>query len=198
MKENENGSEALNKAYSLLNVASTADLANRFVELDQRTMKNKTWDYQNPELLLNKVKKLVEASLSRNLFVSEYERDDLRDLLWLWYHHATGQAIWKYKDKETAIKFSAKACEYQIAENPNKISKLLYLLVRSKRKAAEDWLTKIIDEPDKAAAQEIMQEYLSNPFFQVCAPVIDFTQQGNVEGEQKLEHIKRFLQEGYP
>lgn len=33
--------------------------------------------------------------------LQQNERDDVQDILWFWYHHATGLAIWHYKDKQT-------------------------------------------------------------------------------------------------
>ncbi|HUX80733.1 MAG TPA: hypothetical protein VMV38_00165, partial [Candidatus Paceibacterota bacterium] len=58
-----------------------------------------------------------------------------------------------------------KALKYQTSDNPNQITRLLYLLVRDEEKDAATWLETIVNEPDKAAAHGIMEEYQAGNFF---------------------------------
>jgi hypothetical protein len=166
MDDNSIPNSSLKEAYTLLSASTPSGLVKRFIEEDQKCLKSGTWDYKNPDLVINKVKDLVEFAIAKGpLFTEVEENDDLRDLLWFWYHHAIGLAIWKYKDKKAAEFFSEKACHYQIPDNPNKISKLLYLLVRAREVDAKAWFREITTEPDKSAATAIMQEYERETFF---------------------------------
>ncbi len=164
---------SLKEAYALLQVSSPGDLARKFIEEDQRLLTAQAWDYKNSGLVLNKVKEIVESALDGGIVLDQEDNDDLRDILWFWYHHATGYAIWGDKDKLKAQEFSEKALKYQIADNPNRITRLLYFLVRSKDAEATAWLKTIINEPDKGISMEIMKEYLAGNFFKskTCVPV---------------------------
>ena len=157
---------SLQPAYTLLHVSTPSELARKFIEEDQKHLKARTWDYKNPDLVINKVKEIVERAISTGLFAKgEQDTEDLQDMLWFWYHHAIGYAIWGEKDKTKAQEFSKKALHYQIAENPNKITRLLYLLVHDRHEEATTWLKKITEEPDKTAAQGVMVEYDAGNFF---------------------------------
>ncbi len=156
----------LTEACELLQVSSPYELARNFIKEDQRLLKKQSWDYKNSELVLNKVKEIVESVIDDDLITNDKDiEDELETILWFWYHHATGYAIWKYKDKMKALKFSSKALKYQTADNPNQITQLLYLLVRDEVTEAEALLEKISDEPDKTASRGILQEYIAGNFF---------------------------------
>lgn len=157
-------SDSLQEACALLRASSPSELTKKFVEEDQRLLQTQEWDYQNHYLVLNKVKDMIECAINDGFVSSEYNNDGLRDALWFWYHHATGYAIWKYKDKAKALEFSAKALEYQITENQNKITRLLYLLVRDKREDANAWLKTIVNESDKTVALGILEEFRAGNF----------------------------------
>jgi len=158
--------DSLKKAYALLQASSPSELASKFIKEDQRLLKEQTWDYKNSELVLNKVKELVEDVIEKGFATDDKESiDELRDILWFWYHHATGYAIWEYKDKAKAQEFSAKALKYQTTDNPNQITRLLYLLVRDEGVKATAWLKTIVNDPDKTASLGIMKEYLAGNFF---------------------------------
>lgn len=129
-------------------------------------MKQGGWDYQDPKLKINAVKGKVEEAINAGMrFESKEEQNDLQDILWFWYHHATSQAIWHYKDQAKAREFSQKALRYQIDENPNRITRLLYLLVQGEEQEAESWLQSITKDPDKSAAEQIMSAYRIDGFF---------------------------------
>ena len=166
MRQDAQHNDTLQRAYMLLNASTSAELATKFIQEDQRLLKNGEWDYQNKELILNQVKEIVEDLFKTGFTTgSTFDDDDLRDALWFWYHHATGQAIWNNKDRVKARQFSAKALEYQISENPNQITRLLYLLVRDELAEAESWLETITNEPDKSVSRGIMKEYSEGNFF---------------------------------
>lgn len=156
----------LKEAYSLLQASSPSELARKFIEEDQRLLQTQTWDYRNPEIVLNKVKELVESAIDDGFATEDKDNDDeLKTILWFWYHHAIGYAIWKYKDREKALEFSAKALKYQTSDNPNQITRLLYLLIRDEQEAAAAWLESIVNEPDRTASLGILKEYRAGNFF---------------------------------
>lgn len=158
--------DSLAEAYVLLQASSPSELARKFIKEDQRLLEAQAWDYKSSELVLNKVKEIVESAITNGFTTGTKEGDDdLRTILWFWYHHAIGYAIWGYKDKMEALEFSSKALKYQTSDNPNKITRLLYLLVRDEEKDAAAWLETIVNEPDKTASLGIMKEYLDGNFF---------------------------------
>lgn len=152
--------DSLQEALGLLQASSPSELARKFIEEDQRLLKTGAWDYKNPELVINKVKELVERVVDDGFAKDDKETDrELRDILWFWNHHATGKAIWSYKDKIKAREFSTRALKYQTADNPNQITRLLYLLAHDQASEAIAWSETIIDEPDKTASRSILKEY---------------------------------------
>ncbi|MDP2655759.1 MAG: hypothetical protein Q8P17_04540 [bacterium] len=156
----------LKEAYTLLQVSSPSELAKKFIKEDQRLLQTQAWDYMNQELVLNKVKEIVESAIDNGFTTGDKDSDDdLRNILWFWYHHAIGYAIWGYKDKMKAFEFSSKALKYQTSDNPNQITRLLYLLIRNEDTEATAWLETIVNDPDKTASRGIMKEYLAGNFF---------------------------------
>ena len=155
----------LEEAYALLGASSSNELAREFIKEDQRLLRIHTWDYEDEKLVLNKIKEIVECVVEDGLATDDESIEELKDILWFWYHHATGLAIWDHKDKVRALEFSDKALKYQTADNPNQITRLLYLLVRDEEAEATVWLRAIIDDPDKTAARQIMKEYQTGNFF---------------------------------
>jgi hypothetical protein len=151
-------------AYELLRVNSPGELVRNFIAEDQKLLLAGEWDYKNPDLKVNKIKELIESAIKHGLNLGGEKQDDLRDILWFWYHHAIGNAIWGYKDKERAQEFSKKALEYQISDNPNKITRLLYLLVHDKAEEADTFLLTITTEPDKSAAVGVIAQFQDSSF----------------------------------
>jgi len=165
-KKNDSEHNSIKEAYALLQASSPSELVRKFIKEDQRLLKAQIWDYKNSELVLNKVKEIVESAINNGFATGDKDsEDELKDILWFWYHHATGYAIWGYKDKVKALEFSLKALKYQTSDNPNQITRLLYLLVRNQDVEATDWLKTIVNEPDKTASYGIMKEYLAGNFF---------------------------------
>lgn len=155
----------LKEAFKLLNASNVSDLCKKFIAEDQRLIKAQALDYKNKALVINKAKEIIERAIEQGFSGEKQENDDLRDVLWFWYHHATGYAIWRYRDKTKAREFSKKALNYQVADNPNKITRPLYLLVHDRKTEAEDWLKTISEEPEKTASQGIMTEFNTRNLF---------------------------------
>jgi len=64
-----------------------------FLEKDQKLMKSGEWDYNNKDLTINKVKDILERIDDKAL--SETQREEKKQILWLWNHHAISNAIKK-------------------------------------------------------------------------------------------------------
>ena len=125
-------------------------------------MKSGEWDYKNQELVVNKVKDVLEGL--DPAFLSEEEKEWRGEILWFWYHHAISCAIWHYHDKPAAIEFSNKALSYQSPEHPNKITKLLSLFVEGKMSEAEEWAKGIQNEVEKETAAYVIEDYKKHGF----------------------------------
>lgn len=156
----------LSEAYELLHASSPSELVRKFIEEDQRLIKAQEWDCMNPELVLNKVKEIVESVIDSGSTLGDKDGDnDLKTMLWFWYHHAIGYAIWDHKDRKSAVEFSTKALKYQTSDNPNQITRLLYFLTRDQVAEATALLEVMNNDQDKSTARGIMNEYLAGNFY---------------------------------
>lgn len=154
---------AIKEAYLLLGAKTPAELSRLYTVEDQKLMKSAFWDYNNPDLVTNKVKNILESA--DGSLLTENEKDWRKEILWFWYHHAISCAIWRYQDKEAAQLYSQKALEYQESDHPNHITRLLYFLVRDGLKEAKDWAQNIEKDPEKTTAQDLIKEYEERGFF---------------------------------
>jgi hypothetical protein len=153
----------LKDAYHLLSAQTPLELSRAYDSIDQQLMKTGSWDYANPELPVNKVKEILERASVGQL--TDDEKEWRQEILWFWYHHAISSAIWLHKDREKAKEFAAQALDYQSEENPNKITRLLFLLVNDRLADAEAWAGSIVDEGEHETAAETIGEYKEGKFF---------------------------------
>jgi len=153
----------LKEAYLLLDAKSPVRLSNLYSEEDQKLMVTQAWDYDNPELVTNKIKEILESVDVSKL--SEEEKEWRNEILWFWYHHAISCAIWRYKDQRAAQEYSARALEFQSAGHPNQITKLFYFLTRDQLSEAEAWAQEIHEEPEKSTAADILDWYKKGEFY---------------------------------
>ena len=153
---------SLKDAYMLANVENIRDLNQVYVDEDQRLMKSGQWDYENLVLLTNQIKEIL-ADIDLNELTEE-EREWCQEILWFWYHHAISSAIWRQKSKLDARFHADKALQYQGENHPNKITRLLYLLVHDQLLEAEVWAQQI-DDDEKGTAAKLIREYQAGKFF---------------------------------
>ena len=151
----------LSDAYALVGVESAQGLHKAYCIEDQILMKSGTWDYKNPFLLTNRVKEILLALDPNSL--DEHEREWRQEILWYWHHHAISSALWIHKCRSEALSFATEALKYQDSDHPNKLTRLLYLLIQDKLAEAETWADEIVDE--KIEAAELLQEYKAGKFF---------------------------------
>ncbi len=154
----------IKEAYLLLNVKNPRDLDTAYRNEDQKLMLANTWDYENTNLVINKIKKILEnISFEKELTGEEkYWRENI---LWSWYHHAISCAIWRYKDKKAAQRYSTEALKHKAKDHPNKITELLYFLVHDQLEEAENWAKTITTEPEKTTAAHFLHLYKTNKLF---------------------------------
>jgi hypothetical protein len=153
----------LARVYELLQATTPLEMSNNYLEEDQKLMKSGAWDYDNSELITNKVKVILEQINDADL--TEDEQVWKKEVLWFWYHHAISCAIWSKQDKEAAQQYSKKALELQPDGHPNKITKLLSYLAYDQLAEAEEWAEKIKEEPEKSTAATLLSEYKEHGFF---------------------------------
>ena len=152
----------MKEAYVLLGAKTPLELNTLYGVEDQKLMKSREWDYSNKDIVINKVKEIIEAT--DPTILSEDEREWGQEILWFWYHHAISCAISRYRDKEAALKYVTKALENQSADHPNKITKLLDYLLNDKLEEAERWAETIPDEVEKETADHTIQDYKDGKF----------------------------------
>lgn len=154
----------LSRAYLLLNVNNPAELFNTYLIEDQKIITSKISDYHDPKLITNKVRSILEKVDARK--ITKEEQHELRLILWLWYHHAISYAVWGYKDKRRAQKYSSLALKYHPTNHPNKITRLLYLLVRDRFAEANTWAKTIKKENlGRTTAFKLLKFYKKGGFF---------------------------------
>lgn len=153
----------MREAYILLGAKTPLELSNLYSAEDQKLMRARSWDYNNPKLVVNKIKEILESIDPQSL--TEDEREWRQAILWFWNHHAISCAIWRYKDKEGAKMYAARALEYQPSGHPNKITKILGFLVNDRVQDAETWAKTITEEPEKGTAIFLIEDYKNGGFF---------------------------------
>lgn len=153
----------LKDAYVLLGARTPVELSNLYADEDQKLMHARAWDYNNSELVVNKVKRILESVDSETL--TEDEQEWRLEILWFWNHHAISCALWRYKDKGAAQEYAAKALEYQPLGHPNQITKLLDFLVNDRVEDAQKWAETISEEPEKSTARSLLEDYKEGRFF---------------------------------
>src|SRR5271166_6422555 len=97
----------LSEAYALVGARDIVELSEIYDREDQRLFKSGQWDYDNPDLLTNRIKAILAGVNPTKL--TETEREWRQEMLWFWYHHAISCAIWKKKDKEKAKLYAGEA-----------------------------------------------------------------------------------------
>lgn len=152
----------IREVYELLGAKTPFDLelSNKYSDAEQVLFKSQEWDYDNPNQIQNKAKVILESVDPEALI--EDEKDCRQEILWFWYHHAISCAIWK-RDRAKAIEYSDKALELQGENHPNKITRVLNLLVNDKVDEAEEFVKTV--ETDKEKADGLIQDYKEGKFF---------------------------------
>jgi len=156
----------LREVYVQFGANDPSELQTVYMDADQVLMNEVRWDYDNPELLPNKIRMAIEA-VGISAISGEKERKWIGQILWMWYHHAISCALWRYGDKKAAQEYSARALELQPVGHPNSITRLLYLLIRDDLDGAEQWAETITTEPEKTTATYFVDLYKQGDFFEV-------------------------------
>jgi hypothetical protein len=152
----------IKEAYMLLGAHTPLELSNLYSEQDQILMKSHEWDYNNPDLVTNKIKNVLENVDLTTL--EEEEKHWAQEILWFWYHHAISCAVARYKDEEAAKVYATKALGYQSENHPNKITQLMAFLVDDQLDKAEEWAKDITNEDEKETATDLIEDYKKEGF----------------------------------
>lgn len=147
----------LNNLFALTGTTNLRELSDKYDAADQQLMVANLWDYTDPTLLPNQIRRLLEQ-----LDTTALNHDDKywrNEMLWFWYHHAVSCALFKHDDIVAARFFSSEALKRQPDSHPNKITQLLYLLAHNQINAALTWLNAIEDEEERRSGEEIFSAY---------------------------------------
>lgn len=145
--------------YSTFGVQNSEELYDLYFQEDQRLMDSHSWDYDNSDLIVNKIKNSIENV--GDIGLTKEEKDTKESILWFWYHHATSCALFQKKDKEKAKVYSTKALEHKDNRNSNQITKLLYFLANDDLTEASNWADKIENPTEKQTALNLIKDYKS-------------------------------------
>jgi hypothetical protein len=144
----------MREAYHLLGATTPLELSQLYTKQDQLLFIPKTWDYNNPDQIQNKIKTILENMDETGL--TEDEKEWRNEILWFWYHHAISCANWK-QEKEKMKEFSAKALQYQ--DNPNILTRTMFLLAHDRMDEAEEWVQSKEGDDDHENAVTMINEY---------------------------------------
>ncbi len=153
---------SLKDAYRLMRTRKIHTFFKAYMKEDQRLMHGQKWDYDNPLLLTNQVKEILSEIDLNTLNEEEHWR--CKEILWFWHHHAISSAIWRQKSRTDAIFHANEALRYQDEGHPNKITRLLHLLIHDKLEEAEKWAEQI-HEDEQEATEMLFEEYRAGRFF---------------------------------
>ena len=142
------------KKYSVQSVKELAQLAD---DDDQRLMRSLEWDYEVDALhtqIVNDLKRVPRKELVGD------EKWQVEQVIWFWYHHATSCAIYRHDDRKKALYFIQKALRYQarIPDHPNKVTLLLYLLLKGNFSKAKT-LVPTMNEDEIETGRELVEEW---------------------------------------
>ncbi len=162
----------VNEVFTLLGVGDFFALSRVYNQEDQKLMKSGEWDADNPTLITNKVKTILEKIDPHDL--DEADRKWYFEILWFWYHHAVSYAIWRAKDRTLAQAYADKALILQAECQPpeygqqNWLTKLLWFLVHDKVIEAKQWMAEMpadADDVERASGFDLISEYERGEFF---------------------------------
>lgn len=138
------------------------ELNRLFMSHDQADITNQTYDIDDQSAITNQIK---DALLQLDLDSLEQEdRDTAYHILWLWHHHACTAAMWQLGDFSRAKELCATALSYIHKENPNKMTKLIWLLLHHKTEEAKTWYEQEVSKEEEDYAQMLFKAYDANAF----------------------------------
>ena len=152
----------IDELFALTGAASFLGVHRRYMVDDQMLMQSGGWDYDNPKLLINRIRSLLEQIVPDNL--SAREKIWYYETLWIWHHHAISCAFGK-RDRAAAKRHAARALELQRGDHPNKITRLLWLLAHEQIEEANMWVAAIEDPVEKETGQYLVCEYVKSRCF---------------------------------
>ncbi len=155
----------LRDLYASYSANDPGELIEVYTKIDQELMRSGQWDYNDASQATNIIKSAIEK-VGLDAIPDRKEQEWLQDILWFWYHHATSCALDRYGDKSKAQEFSKKALELHLPTNPNKITKLLYLLTHDELDEAKKWIQGIDSETERSSAIADIETYIKGTFFE--------------------------------
>lgn len=130
------------EVYRLLGVqyGNSEEALRVYFYLDQRLTRGGSpwsgWNYDDPTFIFRRVVEAIEEVDEGSL--SSDEQRHFNEIRWFYYHHAVSRAL-QLRDRESALRFSRAALACQGPNHPNRITRLLYLLVRNRVDEAREW-----------------------------------------------------------
>lgn len=143
-------------------VADVYELAALHLKHDQESIHSENADIDNPSLTQNKIKDVL---LSINLEdLPDDEQRVVKNILWLWHHHAATIAVWQRHDLPLAKTYCDTALHYLYPEHPNKITPMLCMLLHGNTEEAREWAKEKVGSVERAYADHLLEEYAKGTF----------------------------------
>jgi len=152
-------------------------LSRIYTKFDQPVFKNGRWSYNNPRLIINKIKSDLEQIPD-----SCFDERGLmwkREILWFWNHHAISIAVCR-GDFILARTFANQAIKLQGRNPSNQITRLLWYLVHGRIKQAKRWFRTGV-KVDRRTARDVLRWY-DQGYFSGCI---------NPKRERRKNHEKK-------
>lgn len=146
----------MKEAYRLLAATTPLELSELYTKQDQLLFASRTWDYDVPDQIPNRIKSILE-SINEDDLTAE-ERMWRNDILWFWYHHAISCATWK-GNKEKMREFATKALEYQDNDHPNILTRTMFFLAHDRVHEAEEWVLSQSEAADYETGVAMVEDY---------------------------------------
>lgn len=143
-------------------VEDVYELAELYRQRDQENILNQIYDITNDSLVHNAIKNaLLSIGLSD---LPDDEQKMVKDILWLWFHHAATIALWQQHDLLLARTYCDTALLYLYPEHPNRITPMLGMLLHGDIDGAKKWAREEVGEIEREYADYLLAEYEKGTF----------------------------------
>jgi hypothetical protein len=138
------------------------------LRLDQALMKRGAWDAQH--IVLRRANEILLKILPE---LKGEDESYAIEMLWIYHHHAISWALYRAERRDLAHEHAWLAVIFHALDNPNRLTKLFYLLLEGRKALAREWAklipetvrcsgdTKPMSNPEKPVAEEILSDFAS-------------------------------------
>jgi hypothetical protein len=153
---------ALNRICLKFKCADVYELNTLNLSSDQDLVRRNAFSLTDKTLINNQIKDDLLTINFQSL--PEHEMNVVKNILWLWFQHATTIAIWKERNLDLARELCTKAISYLYPSHPNKITYMIDMLLRDDVVGARRWLVSEVNDVEKEYGEYLLKEYEKGVF----------------------------------